>query len=178
MRTDMVFTLTGKDRIGIVDQVTELLLGLGGNVEASRMARLGGEFAILMLVSLPAERMAALEQAVATLRAQGFQVTTSLTEPVQAPSHKDWLPFKVQVHGADHEGIVHEIAHYLSHRGITIESMDAGTTTAPVSASPLFTMEALVLVPPSLLAQDWQGALQEVGRHLNVDVQVSAESRS
>ena len=52
-RTNVVFTLTGTDRIGLVDDITELLLALDGNVETSRMARLGGEFAVLMLVSLP-----------------------------------------------------------------------------------------------------------------------------
>ena len=42
MRTNIVFTLTGTDRIGLVNDLTELLLALDGNVEASRMARLGG----------------------------------------------------------------------------------------------------------------------------------------
>lgn len=177
MRSNIVLALSGKDRIGIVEQVTERLLELGGNVEASRMARLGGEFAILMLVSFPAERMDRVEQAVAALRAQGYQVTTTPTES-PAPSHAGWLPFRVQVHGADHEGIVHEIAHYLSQRGITIESMDADTTPAPMSANPLFMMDALVLVPPQLLAQDWQAALQEVGRRLNVDVETTAVESS
>ena len=40
-RTNVVFTLTGTDRIGLVDDITELLLALDGNVETSRMARLG-----------------------------------------------------------------------------------------------------------------------------------------
>ena len=53
MKRNFVLTLTGPDRIGIVDRVTGLLLDRGGNVETSRMARLGGEFAVLMLVSLP-----------------------------------------------------------------------------------------------------------------------------
>jgi len=53
MKRNLVLTLTGPDRIGIVEKVTGLLLERGGNVETSRMARLGGEFAVLMLVSLP-----------------------------------------------------------------------------------------------------------------------------
>ena len=50
MQKTFVLTLTGPDRIGFVEKVTGLLLERGGNVETSRMARLGGEFAILMLV--------------------------------------------------------------------------------------------------------------------------------
>ena len=56
MRTDIVMTLTGPDRVGIVEELTEALLGVRANVETSRMARLGGEFAVLMLVSVPSER--------------------------------------------------------------------------------------------------------------------------
>jgi len=56
MAKDIVLTLTGRDRVGIVEEVTGVLLGLGANVGTSRMTRLGGEFAILSLVSLPSSR--------------------------------------------------------------------------------------------------------------------------
>jgi len=174
MQENIVLTLTGKDRIGIVEEVTKLLLDLGGNVETSRMARLGGEFAILMLVSLPADRLGRLEQDVKRLTAGGYKVTTSQTEGTYAEAHPGWLPFQIEVHGADHEGIIHEIAHYLSQRGISIESMDTGATQAPVSGSPLFTMTALVVVPPHLTCQDWEAKLADVGHRLNVDIRVSA----
>ena len=62
MDTNIVFTLTGPDRIGLVEHVTRLMLGLDGNVETSRAVRLGGEFAILMLVTLPAENVGALDR--------------------------------------------------------------------------------------------------------------------
>ena len=74
--------------------------------------------------------------------------------------------------GADHEGIVHEVARYLSERGINIESMETGVTPAPLSGTPLFTMTALVAVPPDL-GQEWQAALQQAGDQLNVEITVS-----
>ena len=52
-----------------LEQVTGLLLDRGGNVETSRMARLGGEFAILMLVSLPSESLSDLERDLEALTA-------------------------------------------------------------------------------------------------------------
>jgi glycine cleavage system transcriptional repressor len=173
MRTNVVFTLTGADRIGPVDDITELLLGLDGNVETSRMARLGGAFAVLMLVSLPAEQLGRLEQAVQSLAAEGYKVTVSQTEQSRAEARQVWQPYKIEVEGADHEGIIHEIAHHLSQRGINIESMDTGTKPAPISGTPLFTMTALVAVPPSLVGEDWEAKLDEVGRHLNVEIRVS-----
>ena len=45
MRKNIVLTLAGHDRIGIVERITKEVLNGGGNIVGSRMARLGGEFA-------------------------------------------------------------------------------------------------------------------------------------
>jgi glycine cleavage system transcriptional repressor len=172
MRTNIVFTLTGPDRIGIVESVTKMLLDHGANVESSRMTRLGGEFAMLMLVSMP-EQPASLDSDVEALIAQGYKVTTSLTQQTYAETHPGWLPFRIEVEGADHEGIIHQVARHLSERGINIESMETGVDHAPVSGTPLFTMTAIVAVPPGLAAQEWEAALQEAGEVLNVDIRVT-----
>lgn len=173
MSYSFVFTLTGTDRVGIVEEVTERLLKLGGNIETSRMSRLGGEFAMLMLVALPAAPGAALEQTTAALAAQGFKVTTTPTAQTYAQAHAGWTAYQIQVNGADHEGIIHEIAHVLSQSGISIEAMDTGTTRAPNSGTPLFTMQALVVAPPQLAAAQWQEALEAAGHRLHVDVSVA-----
>jgi glycine cleavage system transcriptional repressor len=174
MRTNIVFTLTGPDRIGIVESVTRMFLDHGGNVETSRMARLGGEFVMLMLVSLPEEQSAGLDRDMEALVARGYKVTTSRTEQKAVGIHSGWLPFKIEVEGADHEGIIHKVASYLSERGINIESMETGVGHAPVSATPLFTMSAIVAVPPALAGEKWEAALQDKGDLLNVDIRVSA----
>jgi glycine cleavage system transcriptional repressor len=175
MRSNIVLTLTGTDRVGIVEEVTKLLLDLGGNVETSRMARLGGEFAILLLASMPSEELPKLDDSVHNLMGHGYKVTTTQTEQSPAATMAGWKPYRIDVQGADHEGIVHEIAHSLASRGINIETMETGTARAPVSGSPLFTMTAHVAVPPDLADQDWEGDLEEAGHRLNVDVQVSSQ---
>jgi glycine cleavage system transcriptional repressor len=177
MLTNFVLTLTGPDRIGIVDEVTGLLLERGGNVETSRMARLGGEFAVLMLVSMPAERFPGLDRDLETLTAQGYKVTTTRAGQTYAEAHPGWLPYRIEVHGADNEGIIHEVAHYLSGLGISIESVESESTPAPTSGSPLFAMTALVVVPPSLSGTGWEAGLEEIGGRMNLDIQVSALQR-
>jgi glycine cleavage system transcriptional repressor len=47
-------TASGPDRPGIVSRLSKRVLELGGNVEESRMARLAGDFSILMLVTVDA----------------------------------------------------------------------------------------------------------------------------
>jgi glycine cleavage system transcriptional repressor len=174
MRKNIVLTLTGSDRVGIVDSVTEVLVKYDGNVETSRMARLGGEFAMLMLISIPEEQLGSLELGVKELHNQGFQVTTSLTGQSHEHKYTGWLPYAIEVHGADHEGIVHQVAHYLTERGINIESMDTGIVPAPMSGTLFFSMSAVVLVPPNLPHKEWQADLDDVADKLNVEIKVSA----
>jgi glycine cleavage system transcriptional repressor len=173
MQKNFVLTLTGPDRIGIVESVTGLLLNHRGNVETSRMARLGGEFAVLMLVSMPSEQCAALDRDLERLIAQGYKVTTTQAERTYAEAHPGWLPYWIEVVGADHEGIIHEVARYLSEREINIESVDSETTPAPVSGSPLFAMTAHVVAPPTLAGQGWEAGLEEIADRMNLEIWVS-----
>ena len=168
-----VLTLTGSDRIGVVGHVTELILECGGDVQASRMARLGGEFAMLLLVSVPENEAEHLSDTIATLTGEGFKVALSETEWGVAARRKDWLPYRIEVRGANHEGIIHKIAEHLSKQGINIESIDTGVVPAPMSGAPLFTMDAIVVVPPDLPRNKWQDNLEEVADRLNVDLEVS-----
>jgi glycine cleavage system transcriptional repressor len=173
MRTDIVFTLTGPDRVGVVEEVTGVVLGLGGNVQTSRMTRLGGEFAILMLVSLPVARAGEVDAAFEQLAAEGYRVSVTTTDRATAEEYRGWLRYRIEVHGADHEGIIHEIARGLSRQGISIESADAGTTRAPVSGTTLFSMTAIVAVPPDLSEAHWAEQLREAGYQANVGITVS-----
>jgi glycine cleavage system transcriptional repressor len=174
MRNNLVFTLTGPDRVGIVEGVTQVLLEHDGNVETSRMMRLGGEFAILMLVSIPANRITGLSQGVDSLSAAGYKITIGQTVETEAAMQRDWLAYHIELQGADHEGIVHEVARHLAQRGINIEEMETALVAAPMSGVPLFTMTAQVAVPLELVEQDWVAELEGVGHHLNVDIMVSA----
>ncbi len=174
MHRHFVLTLTGPDRIGIVEEMTRLLLDRGGNVETSRMARLGGEFAILMLVSLPEGGTADLDEGLEGLTAQGYKLTATPAGRSYAQAHPGWLPYQIEVHGADHEGIIHEVARYLSQRGISIESMESECVPAPTSGVPLFAMTAQVVVPPSLSGQRWEDGLDEIGRRMNLEITASA----
>ena len=168
MPTEIVFTLTGPDRVGIVEDVSEALLSLRGNIATSRMVRLGGEFAVLMLVSLPAEAVDDLEAAFVPLTSQGYTITTRATE--ERASLRDWPRYRLDVRAADREGVLHEIAHELALRGVSIESMEIETIEAPMSGSPLGCLSALVAVPPQLAEEQLRAELRDAGHRSNVDV--------
>jgi len=168
-----VITLTGTDRIGLVEHVTELILECGGDVQASRMARLGGEFAMLMLVSIPDANTEQLSRNMENLVRESFKVSFTETEADVIAERKDWQSYLIEVRGANHEGIIHEIAEHLSEQEINIESIDTNVVPEPMSGAPLFTMEAIIVVPPDLPEHTWQDELEEVADRLNVELQVS-----
>ncbi|HPG41716.1 MAG TPA: ACT domain-containing protein [bacterium] len=172
MRNHIVLTLTGPDRIGIVDQVTHIILNHEGNVEASKMAHLGGEFAMLMLIAVPASTFDKMQDQLATLMQQGFQITLRKTERDDAQKYNGWLPYQVKIHGADHEGIIHHITHKLAQQGINIESLDTNMIPAPMSGTPLFTMSAIIVVPPQLPTRQWKTILDGLCNELNVNNEV------
>lgn len=173
MQNHLVITLTGDDRVGVVDDVTKLILANNANVESSRMARLGGVFAMLMMVAVAAENQAALQAALDGLRTQGFEI--AVRETVRGVSKKfaGWHNFQITVRGADHEGIIHEITHLLALQGASMESVDTGTEDAPFGAMKLFTMDATVFAPPNLSLETLQEELAEAGDQLNVDVSIA-----
>ena len=171
MSKNIVLTLTGRDKVGIVDNVTSVIAKRDGNVESSRMARLGGEFAMLMLITLPDKEFDNLDKDFQQLRGEGYQVTLLQTEG-DSKKYAGWLPYEIEVTGADHEGIIHDISHHLAIQGINIESMDTSSTPAPMSGTPLFMMKGVILVPPQLHFHIWSNALEDIGDKLNVSVKV------
>ncbi|AMV38343.1 glycine cleavage system protein R [Planctomyces sp. SH-PL62] len=173
MPRNFVLTLTGPDRIGIVEEVTRLVLDRGGNVETSRMARLGGEFAVLMLVAVPEGKGEGLGGDFGGLADQGYKVTITAADEDDGSSHVGWSAFHLSVDGADHEGIIHEVASHLARHGISIVEMDSESAPAPTSGSPLFSMRALVLVPPEV-EEDWTSGLKEIGWRMNLEIDVEA----
>ena len=67
-------TIIGPDRTGLVESVARVVAGHGGNWLESRMCRLGGEFAGILRIELPAEKRQALIDALQALQGSGLSV--------------------------------------------------------------------------------------------------------
>ena len=57
MTTPLVLTFVGRDRPGLVNAIAERVAGAGGTWLESRLVRLAGEFAGVVLVAAPSERL-------------------------------------------------------------------------------------------------------------------------
>ena len=173
MQKHLVVTVFGKDHPGIVNYISKQVLEYHGNVEASRMARLGGGFAILMMVSVQEDNFDALCGGMRNLRDEDYQVTMHETEQGTSIRYDGWLPYQLEVTGADHEGIIHDLTNYLTKHNINIETMDTDVVKAPMSGTPLFKMAGLIVVPPELSYTELKDALAHIGDKLGVDTKLS-----
>ncbi len=172
MDSNLVVTITGPDKIGLVERVSKLVVECEGNIAASRMARLGGEFAMLMYINITEEHTPKLKNELETLTEEGYKLTTTATGQDDPNKYAGWMPYQIEVDGADHEGIIHQIARYFAENKFNIENMDTNMVKAPVSGIPLFQMCAVVLLPPNNIDKNWQKALKAVGDDQNVEISI------
>jgi glycine cleavage system transcriptional repressor len=167
----LVVTTVGPDKRGTVEKITEVTLGYQANIEESRMARLGGEFAVIMLLSLPGEQEDALVKELDTLKEIGLTVVVRPTSLSRVEKFQGFVPYEISVVGADHEGIVHKVAHYLASEQIQVESMNTHTGYAPITGVPIFSMVAQIQAPPQLTLPALRQKLFNLGDELGVDIE-------
>src|SRR5262245_19192913 len=71
MQRSLVMTVIGEDKPGLVESIATLVAGHGGNWLESRMSRLGGQFAGIVRVEVPADKEQPLANALKNLAARG-----------------------------------------------------------------------------------------------------------
>jgi glycine cleavage system transcriptional repressor len=171
--TFLVLSALGPDRLGLVAEVTAYLTERGANIEDSRMAVLGAEFGILVLVSGAADQIAAIERDVAALAKQtGLEVILRRTRSPEEHRRAAVIPCMVTAEAFDQEGIVRAVSTALHKVGVNIVSLETQTYEAPVTGSPLFRMEARVDVPQATGIVRLRRAMDEVAEAENLEIEV------
>src|SRR5688572_11460412 len=99
MKATLVLTLIGVDRPGLVKEISNVATKHGANWEASRMARLGGRFAGLLLVTLEPAHAEALRRDLEALSDPGLKVVVE--ESARAEPRRDWQSVKLELVGRD-----------------------------------------------------------------------------
>jgi glycine cleavage system transcriptional repressor len=168
----LVVTIIGPDRRGLVAKITEEIVAQNANIEESHMARLGGEFAVIMLLSITKNNKANLLAGLEGLNGDQVKVFIKETDLSRLKVFEGFVPYEISVLGADHEGIVHRVAGYLAEERIQVDEMETHVTRAPVTGAPLFSMHAEVQAPPEISLPELRDKLEELGDQLGVDIDV------
>jgi len=166
--SDLILTLIGPDRPGIVEAIAEPIARHGGNWLESRMAHLAGKFAGILRIEVPAGREAALTAALRALEATRLKLTIE-SGPAQAPVSGS-RAFVLELIGLDRPGIVREISHALAERSVNIEELTTDRATAPMSGELLFRSRAMITLPPGTDPERLRERLEELAGDLMVQV--------
>ena len=163
--SSLAVTVIGRDRPGIIAEVTAVVAGLGGNLEDSSMTLLRGHFA-WMLVADVAATPVALSRALEPLRADGLVVSV-LPVADDRPYGHDLLPYVLSVHGADRPGIVAAVTSRLARHGGNITDL-----STRLGSRGLYVLVAEASLPSSVDVDALSGELAAVARELGVEVRL------
>lgn len=168
MDKKLVISALSSDRSGIVNELSQHILESGCNIEDSRMIVLGGEFAIILLVSGAWNTIAKLEGQFPTLEEQlNMRITVKATEPPQQIAHT--LSYGVDVIALDHPGIVHNLASFFSSREINIQELSTTAYAAAHTGSPMFSAHITVNIPADIRIASLREEFMEFCDQLNLD---------
>ena len=145
----LVITALGEDRPGIVGKLSEAVLDSGCNIVDSRMTVLGGEFAVILMVSGRWNELAKLED---TLPALGKQLglTVVCKRTGESTPAEDLMPYTVEVIAIDHPGIVYRLSSFFSSRDINIQELNTTRYAAAHTGTPMFALHLTANIPASI----------------------------
>lgn len=174
----IVLTVIGDDRPGLVDALAQAVTDSGGSWTRSHMSRLGGKFAGIVVVSIDASNADDLDRRVEPIRTSGLlQIVSSPLGTDDRPATADVTSdderlLALQLVGADRPGIVSEIAGVLADNGVSIVELESATSNAPMSGELLFEASLMLSAPPALATDTLQQALEGLANELMVDIEL------
>lgn len=175
---ELVISAVGPDRPGIVDQFTELLAGYDANIADSRMVNLRGQFAITMLVEVPAIHAEAMLRDLpdaAAAESSLLLVVRAADDSEEAETEfaeVSGMPYRVQVYAMDQVGLVHRITHALHLHRCNIEELNTSLHHGPHTGTPLFNIDMTVTVPQAVPLRTLKAHLEKLCDELNCDLDI------
>ncbi len=173
MMNSIVLTVIGQDKPGLVSAISQKITAGGGNWLDSRMASLAGQFAGLLLVSVPHAKAEALIASLLSLEQQGLRVVIERGMG-DAATTADGRTLKLELTGQDRPGIVRDISDTLARRKVNIEEMETAFFNGSFSGEDLFEMRATLRIPAGLTDAVLRDALEGLANNLMVDISLDS----
>jgi glycine cleavage system regulatory protein len=165
----LILTVIGPDRPGIVRSLAQTVAAHGGSWLESKMGRLAGQFAGIVLVEAPLSLLADLQ----ALESEGLRIVVHQPGPLgetvsNAPSGER---LAVEVVGNDRPGIVRDVARVLAEHGVNIEELTTGVVSGSFSGETLFRATVFVRAPDAASVAAIRAGLEFLSNEMMVDIQ-------
>jgi glycine cleavage system regulatory protein len=167
---EVMLTLIGPDKKGIVARMAAVVESQGGNWLDSRMIRMGGYFSGILRIALPESNISTFGGEVFRfMKEVGYQYSIQPAELEHASSGE---VAELELSGQDQPGIVHAIFDAFQASGVNVEELSTGLKAAPWSGTPVFEAKAKLGLPDSVSVDTLQENLESVANDLMVELKI------
>ncbi len=170
-----IMTAFGKDRPGIVADVTQVLYENSCNLEDTSMSMLSDEFTINLLFSSNDKNIepTLLEECRKLEQQKNVSAFIRPLKEHRPAGQAVFFTCTVHVEGMDQAGIVFKISRFLSDNTLNIVDLKSTMKVTPESGTALYLMDLHIQVPESTSREDLENGLNSVAEELNVEITVT-----
>ncbi len=173
MGNSYIMTAFGKDRPGIVADVSQVLYENGCNLEDSTMTLLADEFTLILLFTTDANGKGKDQLQKECRRLEREKGVSAFLRPVtaaQAVVNTTGSDRTLHVEGIDQAGIVYKVSRFLADNNLNIVDLVSRLTPSPNSGTSFYVMDIHIQVPAEVDMDQITTGLDRVGEELNVDI--------
>jgi len=168
-------TIISKDRPGIVADTTEVLFKLGCNIEDSSCTMLGGDFAMILIVTheKPFPKTKLSDEFRALQDRTGLVVhLRTLHDDEISPVKDDGELCLISVYGSDQPGIVYRVTRALADNRVNIT--DLNTRLIGTKEEPVYVLMLEAILPAGATVDSTSEMMESLRRELNVEIGIRA----
>jgi glycine cleavage system transcriptional repressor len=168
----------GRDRPGIVADLAELIFECDCNLEDSSMTILGGEFAVLLLLS--GQSPDCLQRLSAACKRLEWEKRLTVffrpleEEPLPYGANNETRGYELVATGVDKAGIVARVARCLAEQGVNIVQMQTSTQPEPGHGTVIYHMQISLAVPSDVAETTLRDQLDRIADDLRIHIDLTA----
>jgi glycine cleavage system regulatory protein len=162
----LVLTIIGQDKPGLVDHLATVVNDNHGNWTASNLSHLAGYFAGILQLEVSEQDLPQLTQALEQITDLEIKIQHGIAYSLNEQQHLRFV-----ITGNDRPGIVRELSSVIKHKGTNIIHFESSKQSAPNWGVPLFTAIATVELPAAVSRSEVVKALEAIASDIVVDVE-------
>ena len=170
MNKSIVLTVIAKDQPGIIQTVSGVLAKHGGSWSQSSMSTLAGQFAGILLATVPEKEASRCLEDLRGLESKGLHVIAHRSS--ETGTETDANQYELELMGNDRPGIIHDITSILANHGINVKDLETVVEGAAMGGGDLFKAWIRLEVPPAADIDKLESELEDTANELMVDIRL------
>ena len=168
MNTSIILTVIADDQPGIIEAVSEALGHHDGNWTRSSMSSLAGQFAGILLASVPSDKTDACLAELHGLETRGLHIIAHVSG--EEPDTGKTQEYVLGLVGNDRPGIIHDITSVLASHGVSVIDLETSVEGASMGGGELFKARAQLLIPDGGDIYALEAELEDIANDLMVNI--------